>query len=85
MVHFSLYDTYPDTVSCHDTICYITTKQEGYCLMSCSWAQRSVQLPSVCVHHLEYNAKHCSVWIFLVGLFRKSPFIRTKKWKEGEH
>ena len=26
---------------------YITTKQEGYCLMSCSWAQKSVQLTSL--------------------------------------
>ena len=40
---FPQYDTYPDTVvmirySCHDTIHdaihYITTKQEGYCLVS---------------------------------------------------
>ena len=41
----------PDTI--HDTICYITTKQEGYCygmvyfyhkchLVSCLWAQKSV-------------------------------------------
>ena len=37
-----------------------------------------------CVHHLEYNAKHCSAWIFLSNLFGKSLCIRTKKWK-GEH
>ena len=35
---------YVSRYSCHDTIHYITTKQEGYCLASCSWAQKSVQL-----------------------------------------
>ena len=108
MIHFSTiryvsryslsrYDTYPDTV-CHDTIHYtircITTKQEGYCLVSCSWAQRSVQLTSLVgsMHvfvvsavlniskliETPDNAKHCSAWIFLVSLFGKSPCIRTK-------
>ena len=37
------------------------------------------------VRRLEYNAKHCSAWIFLVSLFGKSLCIRTKKRKEGEH
>ena len=41
---FPRYDTYPDTVV---TIRYIATKQEGNCLMSCSWAQMSVQLTSL--------------------------------------
>ena len=36
-----------------------------------------------CVHHLEYNAKHCSVWIFLVALFGKSSCKRTKEQKES--
>ena len=31
-----------------------------------------------CVHHLEYDAKHCSAWIFLVSLFGKSLCIRKK-------
>ena len=34
-----------DTI--HDTIPYITTKREGYCLVCCSWAQKSVQLTSL--------------------------------------
>ena len=34
-----------DTI--HDRIHYITTKQEGYCLVSCSWAQKYVQLTSL--------------------------------------
>ena len=34
---------------------------------------------------LEYNAKHRLAWIFLISLFGKSPCIRTKKRKEGEH
>ena len=41
-IHFSTI-WYVSRYSCHDTIHdtirYITTKQEGYCLMSCSWAQ----------------------------------------------
>ena len=42
---FPQYDTYPDTVvTIWYTIRYITTKQEGYCLVSCWWAQKSVQL-----------------------------------------
>ena len=67
-----------------------TTKQEGYCLVSCSWAQKLVCMSAnkpkmeacmCCVCHLEHNAKPCSAWIFLVSLFRKSLCIRTKKWK----
>ena len=46
-----------------------------------SWKHECV----CCVYHLEYNAKHCSAWNFLVSLFRKSQCIRTKKGKEGEH
>ena len=34
-----------DTV--HDTIRSVTTKQEGYWLVSCLWAQKSVQLTSL--------------------------------------
>ena len=30
------------------------------------------------VCHLEYNAKHCSAWIFLVSLFGKSLCISGK-------
>ena len=49
-IHFSTI-RYVSRYSCHDTIhdmiCYITTKQEGYCFMSCSWAQKSVQLTSL--------------------------------------
>ena len=81
MIHFSTIQ-YVSRYSCHDTIHdtirYITTKQEGYCLVSCSWAQKSVQLTS-----LVLNAKHCSAWI--VSFLGKSPCIRTKKRKEGEH
>ena len=77
----------------HNMIRCITTKLEGYCLVSCSWAQKSVQLTSlvgsmhvfVVSTILKYNAKHCSAWIFLISLFGKSTCIRTKKWKEGEH
>ena len=50
MIHFSTI-RYVSRYSCHDmkhdTIRYITTKQEGYCLVSCSWAQKSVQLTSL--------------------------------------
>ena len=48
--HFSMI-RYVSWYSCHDmihdTILYITTKQEGYCLVSCSWAQKSVQVRSL--------------------------------------
>ena len=51
MIHFSTIQ-YVSWYSCqdmiHDTICYMTTvKLEGYCLVSCSWAQKSVQLTSL--------------------------------------
>ena len=45
-IHFSTI-RYVSQYSCHDTIRYITTKQEGYCLVCFSWAQRSVQLTSL--------------------------------------
>ena len=41
-IQLSLYDT---QIIWYAT--YITTKQEGYCLMSCLWAQKSVQLTSL--------------------------------------
>ena len=64
-----------------------------YCLVSCSWASEvcTADKPSwkhacICrVCHLEYNAKHCSAWVFLVSLFGKLLCKRTKKWKEDEH
>ena len=80
-IQLSWYDT-------HDTIRYITTKQ-GYCLVGSDVC--TADKPSrkhvcfCCVCHIEYNAKHCSAWIFLVSLFGKSLCIRTKKRKEGEH
>ena len=54
-IHFSTIQ-YESRYSCHDTmhdtIRYITTKQEGYCLVSCSWAQKSVQLTLEARMHL---------------------------------
>ena len=51
-VHFStIRYMYVSRYSCHDTIHdmirYITTKQKGYCLVACLWAQKSVQLTSL--------------------------------------
>ena len=90
MIHFSTiryvsWYSYPDTI--HDTIRYITCPSPYVLLVSSevctadkpSWKHACI----CCVYHPEYNTQHCSAWIFLVSLFRKSPYIRTKKWREG--
>ena len=60
-IHFSTI-RYISRYSCHDmihdTIRYITTKQEGYCLVSCSWAQKSVQLTSLVLNITLNTAQH---------------------------
>ena len=91
MIRYVLY-MYPDTVVKiqYDTLHNSKTRRvlPGVLLMGSdvctadkpSWKHACI----CCVCHLEYYAKHCSAWIFLVSLFGKSPYIRTKKWKEGE-
>ena len=60
-IHFSTI-RYISRYSCHDTIHdtiqYITTKQEGHCLMSCSWAQKSVQLTSLVLNITLNTTQH---------------------------
>ena len=58
-IHFSrCISRYSCHDTIHDTIRYITTKQEGYCLVSCSWAQKSVQLTSLVLNIMLNTAQH---------------------------
>ena len=90
-IHFSTI-RYVSQYSCHDmihdTIHNNKTRRVLPCVLlvgsevcTADWKHACV----CCVRYLEYNTKHCSAWIFLLSLFGKSPCIRTKKRKEGEH
>ena len=91
-IFFPRYDTYLDTVvTVRYKIRYITHNNKTPRVLLVGSEVCTADKPSwkhacvCCVHHLEYNAKHCSAWIFLVSLFGKSLCIRTKNRKEGEH
>ena len=85
------YDTYPDKVVMirYDTLHNNKTRRVLSRVLLVGSEVCTADKPSwkhtCCVCHLEYNAKHCSAWIFLLSLLRKSPcIIRTKK-QESEH
>ena len=89
-IHFSTI-RYASRYSCHDTLHNNKTRRvlprvllvgsEVCTADKPSWKHACV----CCVRRIEYNAKHCSAWIFLVSLFGKSQCRRTKKRKEGGH